>query len=238
MKNKPLTIAHRGYSAKFPENSLIAFEEAIKSGAQMIEFDVHLTADQDLVVTHDYVLGRIIKPQGEKGHIDDYTLSQCQQMGLPSLKEVLVLVNKRVALNVELKHETLKSPMHYEGMAQKVLDLIDVLDYRELVIISSFDETVLRTLRSLDSHIALGVLDHTPEINLKCELAKELKAKSYHPHFLHLNRAIVHQLHSQGLLIYPYTANTYAEFQRLLDLGVDGVITNEVGEFLVFLTET
>ncbi len=232
MKNKPLIIAHRGYSGKFLENTMLAFLEAIKANCQMIEFDVHLTNDLELVITHDYLLGRTVKA---KGAVDDYTLSDLQKLGCSSLKEVLTAVNKRVLLNIELKHETLKTPLHTEIMAIKVLSLINEMNYRDYVVISSFDESILRSLFAIDSKIRLGVLDHYPQKGLKLKLASEIKAYSYHPNFKKLDQSSALKLHANKLLIYPYTANKSLEFKKLLELNVDGIITNQVEDLRSFL---
>lgn len=232
MKNKPLIIAHRGYSGKFLENTMIAFLEAIKAQSQMIEFDVHLTSDLELVITHDYHLGRTVKA---KGNVDDYTLFDLQKLGCSSLREVLTAVNKKVALNIELKHETLKTPLHTEIMALKVLALINEMNYQSHVVISSFDESILKAIFEIDPSIRLGVLDHYPQKGLKLKLASDIKAYSYHPNFLKLDSKIVSQIRSKNLLIYPYTANTVAEFKKLIELKVDGIITNEVLDLRTYL---
>ncbi|MDD4974146.1 MAG: glycerophosphodiester phosphodiesterase family protein [Bacteriovorax sp.] len=243
--NRPLIIAHRGYSAKYPENTLIAFERAIECKCDMIELDVHLTEDSQLIVAHDYILGRT---SNGRGAIDSHSLSDLQKLDcgswfgkefsnqlMPSLKEVLIKVDKRVTINVELKHETLKTSAHYQIMAENILSLIEELGYRDLIIISSFNEQILRTLRKQDSTIRLGILDNNPEKHFLIELVREISAYSYHKNHIKLNQGNIQQMHRAGLKVYPFTANTIKSFEKLCSLNVDGIITNQVEDLRKFL---
>jgi glycerophosphoryl diester phosphodiesterase len=239
MKNHLKIIAHRGFSARYPENSLLSFEEAIKHGCDAIELDVHLTKDAELVVHHDYKMGRTAKI---KGTIDSHFLSDLQnedcgswlslefkKQKIPSLREVLKMVDKRVWINIELKHESLKSHSHYQIMTVRVLSLVYEMNYEEHVLITSFDDKLLRTIRLIDPMIKLGILDQNkPGKRLKLKLAEEIKAYSYHPYYLRMNTRRVSLLHLHGMKIFPYTANTEMSFKRLWNLKVDGIITNEV----------
>ncbi|MBC7538540.1 MAG: hypothetical protein H7281_06955 [Bacteriovorax sp.] len=243
--NRPLIIAHRGYSGKYPENTLIAFERAIECHCDMIELDVHLTKDSHLIVAHDHLLGRTVNGRGA---IDSLSLSDLQKKDcgswfkkefsdqrMSSLKEVLIKINKRVSVNIEIKHETLKSPGHYKIMAEKVLSLIEELGYRDLIIISSFDEQILRKIRSMDATVRLGILDHESEKTLKFNLVRDIKAFSYHHNHIRLNSKNIQQMHNEGLKVYPYTANTVKSFEKLSSLNVDGIITNQVEDLREFL---
>ncbi|MEZ4816194.1 MAG: glycerophosphodiester phosphodiesterase family protein [Bdellovibrionota bacterium] len=111
-----LVIAHRGYSEKYPENTLLAFQEAIKLRASAIELDIHLTKDNELVVTHDFKLGRCVQASGT---VNTYTLSELTSMDagsfkgsefknekVPSLESVLSLINHQCPLNIEIKRNS------------------------------------------------------------------------------------------------------------------------------------
>ena len=243
--NRPLIIAHRGYSAKYPENTLIAFERAIECECDMIELDVHLTKDSQVIVAHDYHLGRT---SNGRGAIDSHLLSDLQKLDcgswfgkefsnqiMPSLKEVFVKVDKKVAINIEVKDESLKTPAHHQIMAENILSLIEESGYRDLVIISSFNERILRTLRKLDPTIRLGILDNNPEKHFLIELVREISAYSYHKNHIKLNPGNVQQMHRAGLKVYPFTANTSRSFEKLCLLNVDGIITNQVEDLKKFL---
>ena len=112
---KPTVIAHRGFSAIAPENTLPAFQNAIDAGADMIEFDIRLTRDQQFVVIHDATLERTTNG---RGIVENHTLSELQTLDagswfgrefagtvLPSLGETLSLCRNRILVNIEVKTE-------------------------------------------------------------------------------------------------------------------------------------
>lgn len=244
-RNHPLVIAHRGFSGKFPENTMLAFQKAIEARADMIEFDVHLTKDKKLIVTHDYQLGRNIKSSGT---LSDFSFNELQSMDCgswfsakfkneypPSLLDVLQLIKKSsIELNIEIKHESLKTPALARHMAKEVLMNCQKLNVVKKVIVSSFYYDVLRELRQLNKTIRIGVLDNSPHQGLKLDVAQELRAYSYHPNFKFLNQEIVRDLHQAGLKIYSYTPLTLKDFQILKKLEVDGLISDHVEKLYNF----
>jgi glycerophosphoryl diester phosphodiesterase len=227
-KNQIINVAHRGYSGKYLENSLEAIEKSLGI-AQMIEFDVHLTKDEELVVTHDFELGRTI---ALKGNVDDYTLNDLKKMNTPSLADVLALTRDKIHLNVELKEETVeRRAVKINIMVTKTLNLLKEFGFnheQNNFCISSFNEDVLQKIAQLDSKIKLGVLHHYPEKGLKLEFAKKINAFSYNPNHKKLTAKDVEVLNKAGLKVYPYTANTIAEFKKLHEFKVDAIITNEI----------
>ncbi len=232
---KPLIIAHRGYSAKFTENTIPAFNAAIDCGCDMIELDVHFSHDNQLVVFHDLKLKRIT---GRKKRVVDYAAEELRVLNIPTLREVLSVIQKRVPLNIEIKHETIKHSEYRKMMVKKLLDLLGETNTKENVLISSFDDALLRDLRKSDETIALGILDHNhPRQRLKLELIKEIKPFSYHPNQRSLNEKHMTLLRNEGLKVYSYTANEIKQFQKLCSLGVDGIITNEVEQLFRYLTD-
>jgi len=230
---KPLIIAHRGYSAKFTENTIAAFNAAIDSGCNMIELDVHFSHDNQLVVFHDLKLKRIT---GRTKRVVDYAAEELRSLNIPSLREVLSVIQKRVPLNIEIKHETIKHSEYRKLMVKKLLELLGELAMKESVLISSFDDSFLRELRKNDTEIALGILDHNhPRQKLKVDLIQEIKPFSYHPNQRTLTERHMNVLKNEGLKVYSYTANDIRQFQKLCALGVDGIITNEVEQLHRYL---
>jgi len=230
---KPLIIAHRGYSAKYTENTIAAFNAAIDCGCNIIELDVHFSHDNQLVVFHDLKLKRIT---GRKKRVVDYGAEELRALNIPSLREVLSTVQKRVPLNIEIKHETIKHFEYRKLMVKKLLDLLGETAMKDNVLISSFDDSFLLELRKNDEQIALGILDHNhPRQKLKLSLIHEIKPFSYHPNQRGLNEHHMHLLRKEGLKVYSYTANDIRQFQKLCSLGVDGIITNEVEQLHRYL---
>jgi glycerophosphoryl diester phosphodiesterase len=130
----PWFIAHRGYRAKYPENTLIAFQAALDAGVQMIELDVALSRDRKLVVIHDATLERTTNG---KGAVSDHTLAQLKQLDaggwfharfagehLPELSEVLDLVDGQVMINIEIKPHAYEPRHPLDAVERQTLELV------------------------------------------------------------------------------------------------------------------
>ena len=134
----PLNIAHRGFSSRFPENTMLAFAEAEKAGCDGIELDVHLTSDGVPVVIHDEDIRRTTDGEGLVG---SFTLSELQAFNasaswkgehpfqkIPSMEEYFEWVKgTNLMTNIELKN----SIVRYEGMEEKVLALAERYGMKE-----------------------------------------------------------------------------------------------------------
>jgi glycerophosphoryl diester phosphodiesterase len=246
--DKLLVIAHRGYSAKYPENTLAAFQAAIAAGADMIELDVHLTRDGALIVTHDFELGRTSNGKGNILSHDSATLRALDAGSwfdadfrferFPVLGEVLALAKGKIDLNIELKEETLINPEAYEAMATKTLVLVRSHGMIDQVIVSSFEWKALEAVRAQNSGIRLGLLNHEPDQGLRWDKAERIRPYSYHPNQAKLSESAAREIHGRGLKLLPYTANTDEEFRRLRSIGADGIITNEVEKLKTFTERT
>ena len=125
-------IGHRGYPAKYPENTLAAFEAAIEAGAVMIELDVMLSRDRKVVVIHDATLDRTTNG---KGSVADLTLAELKQLDagswfdaqfvgqqIPELSEVLDLVNGRAYVNIEIKSNAYEAHHPPDAIEKQVVD--------------------------------------------------------------------------------------------------------------------
>jgi glycerophosphoryl diester phosphodiesterase len=237
MKNKFLVIAHRGFSEKYPENTLLAFEEALNLGAPAIELDVHLTKDQQLVVTHDFSFGRTIKA---KGNVLDYTLTELCQMDagswkkkefasekIPSLEQVLKLINSKCLLNIEIKKETLVDKKAYETMILKLLSTVSFYDLKN-ILFSSFDPYALKVLREHSPQARIAYLDDRPDQGPKISEALSLKSECYNVSLKRLNQEIVADLQKAGLKVFSYTAKNMKDLELARGLGVDGVFADNL----------
>lgn len=149
--------AHRGCSMMNPESTLMAFEKAAKlDGITGIEFDVQLTKDGEIVVIHDE---RVDRTTDGTGNVRDYTLAELKKLSItgdddtyriPTLREVLELLkpycmNKGLKLNIELKN----SVVRYEGMEQKVIDVVSEYGLESYVVYSSFNHDSIGLVRQL-----------------------------------------------------------------------------------------
>ncbi|RVU70796.1 MULTISPECIES: glycerophosphodiester phosphodiesterase family protein [Lactobacillus] len=147
---KTVIFGHRGYPAKFTENSLEGFRYALEHGAEGVEFDVQLTKDSVPIVMHDEKVDRTTDGQG---WVKDFTLAEIRQLHLangepvPELKELFgVLENHDLLINLEFK----TSIVHYPGIEKTVFDLAKQYQFVHPIIFSSFDYVTLKNCQELD----------------------------------------------------------------------------------------
>ena len=227
---RPLVIAHRGSSGERPENTLPAFERAIEQSADMIETDLHLSSDGVVVIHHDAELERL----GEEGEIRDRTASELAAMNaapgvaiaekMPTLLDILDGFGERMQFNLELKVG--RDDAAYEGLEDVVVSAVEARGLMPRMLFSSFYDPVLARLRerSVSARIALLISPRAPVAIF--ERAARVSAEAINPDVRLVTRELVEQAHAEGLRVYPYTANESEEMERLLDCGVDGIITN------------
>ncbi len=234
-------IAHRGYSAKAPENTLAAFQLAMDTGADVIELDVTLTKDGIPIVIHDDTLNRTTNG---KGLVLAMTLKDLKKLDagswfnpsfseekLPTLEEVLQLVNKKIIVNVEIKKE---SAMKIE---EKVLEIVSKYGMESMVFISSFAHNSLFKIKELNPEIPTGYLiDHSiNEIDQR-------NIEKLQPSAIHLPINKITQADMDFALMYNipvriYTVNNVAQMKRAQDLCVDGIFTDQLEVALNFFTK-
>jgi len=228
-----LVIAHRGASGHAPENTLAAFRRALEMGARAIEFDVHQTADHELVVAHDDDLKRCagvkrklkaMRWAGEAEAVDVGTWFDERFRGerLPRLQDVLDLAPEPVELHLELKHGS----SVYPGIERRVLDCVRRAGAQRRVLVSSFDHAALFSVRSLDGNARLGYLLGLTRLARAFAEMKEISAESLNVSQRQAASRVVKAAHERGYKVLVYTVNAPEERDRLARLGVDGVFTN------------
>jgi len=221
---RPQIIAHRGASGYGLENSLDAFRKAVEMKADMIELDVFTLKDGQVVCFHDGGLKRLT---GTEGKIVEYTLPELNQLTLsdgsriPLLSEAMKVMDKQLRLNVELK-----GPGTAEPTYRIIQDFIKHHGWKiEDFHISSFRHDELKKMRELDSRIEIGILPHGSPLKAMA-VGKEVGAYSINAYQGSLNPETVAELRGAGFKIFAWTVNDHADIRRLLDLGIDGFITN------------
>lgn len=219
-----LKIAHRGASGHAPENTLSSFRKALKLKADMVELDVQLTKDKKLVVIHDEKVDRLTNNQGK---VNSFTLAEIKKLKvknketIPTLEEVLDLINKKTKVNIELKAKNTAQPVstlinHY--LKNKNWNHNNFL-------VSSFNYPELKRFHRLNPKIKIGILfKRFPQLNL--DRAKQLKAYSLNPSVKQTTKKLITQAHQNKLKVFVWTANTKKEIERLKKLGVDGIFSN------------
>ena len=223
--DRPLVIAHRGASGYRPENTLPAYELAVEQDADMIEVDLHRTADGAVVVTHD---GDLLGLGGE-GEIVDASFENVRSLDagggskVPTLDEILDGFAARIPFNLELKR-----PRHgtYGGLEKIAWKAVAERKIENETLFSSFTDPVLAELRNLSpkARIALLLSRRFPDEWLP--RAQALGAEAVNPEVALADAELVARAHGQGLAVYVYTVDDVDVMKRLLDLGVDGLFTN------------
>jgi len=230
----PLIIAHRGAAGEAPENTLAAFELALRQGCDAIELDIHLSKDDELIVCHDRTIDRTTDGSGairdmivtELKHFDAGQWFHERYAGerIPLLKEVFDFVPEDILINVEIK-ET------YEGqIEERLVQLLRDCNRLSQVVVSSFDHKSLRRLSHIEPEVKIGLL-YTMNAVDHNELANLLGVPVYalHPYSKLMDREDILRATSHGLQVYPWTINTKAAMQQAIDNGVSGIITDYPG---------
>lgn len=224
-------FAHRGFSGKYPENTMLAFEKALEIGVDGIELDVQLSKDNEIVIIHDETIDRTTNG---KGLVKDFTLKDLssydasyifKDMGfnkIPTLREYFELIkNRNIITNVELKN----SVIYYIGLEEKVLELIKEFGIEKNIIISSFNHHSILKFKKLAPNIKCGLLIEGILINAG-EYTKKNEVECFHPNFTALNNITIDELKKNSIEINTWTVNKKEDIEYLLSKGIDGIISN------------
>ena len=216
-----LCIGHRGACGHEPENTLRSVRRALELGANGVEIDVQLV-EGELLVMHDAKLDRTTNG---RGYLARKPLAVLRELDaglgerIPTLREVLATVDRRALINIELKGRRTAGPV-----CALIGEFVHQRGWRyEDFLVSSFHRRELRAMT--DPMIPIGLLLTRPT-RLYSLSARRLRAVSVHPAVRYVTADFVADAHRRGLRVFPYTANTRAEIERLHRLGVDGVFTD------------
>lgn len=228
-----LNFAHRGFSGKFPENTMLAFRKAVEIGADGIELDVHLSKDGELVIIHDEKIDRTT--DGE-GFVADYTYDELLKFDasagfkgvygvnkIPTLREYFEFIKPvdGFLTNIELKTDK----NEYPGIELKTADLIAEFGLQNRIIISSFNHYSVLRFKEIMPEMKCGFL-YDCRIAAAGEYAKSRGVDCVHPSYTGLTEENVPEIKSNGIEINTWTVNSPDEVKRLYNLGVDSVIGN------------
>ncbi|AXO81260.1 glycerophosphodiester phosphodiesterase [Olleya aquimaris] len=219
-----LKIGHRGAKGHVTENTLQSIQKAMDFNVDGIEIDVHVCKTGELVVFHDFTLDRLTNGTGEIGK---KTLSQLQnlqvedQYTIPTLREVLQLIDNKLLINIELKGEGTAIPT-----CNIIQELINDKKWSlDNILVSSFQQNELVDVFNYDSNIPLGVLTKA-SVNQAIVFAKTINAKAIHPSFSLLSKNNVQKAKEEGLLVNAWTVNTKQAIKRIKSYQVDAIISD------------
>ena len=244
----PIAIGHRGSAGDAPENTLESFERALAAGAAVLESDVHLTRDGFPVLLHDDEVGRVTEGSGA---VRDLALAelQCLDAGfrfspdggrshpfrgrglrIPTLAEALdALPGAR--FNLELKQDV-------PGMVERTLEVVRAAGREELTLLTAAEDALMARLRDVLARdpcdVAIGASTGDVLDFVRTALSGERPRPG--PMALQIptefagrplaTRELVLHAHAHEVQVHVWTVNDPAEMARLLDLGVDGIVSD------------
>ncbi|WP_300619666.1 glycerophosphodiester phosphodiesterase [uncultured Fusobacterium sp.] len=224
-------FAHRGYSGKYPENTMIAFKKALECEVDGIELDVQLTKDGEVVIIHDETIDRTTTG---KGFVVDYTYEELERFDasfkfkalgfnkIPTLREYFQLVKDYdIVTNVELK----TGINEYLGIEEKVWELIKEYNLEEKVIISSFNHFSVMRMKDIAPQLKYGFLSEDWIIDAG-KYTHSHGVQCYHPRFNNLIPDVIKELKKYNLEINTWTVNLEEDMRYLYSNNIDVIITN------------
>jgi glycerophosphoryl diester phosphodiesterase len=256
---------HRGARGLLPENSIPAFVRALDLGVTTVELDVVLSADGDVVVSHDpwfsslicsHPDGRPVSKEEEKDlilfsmsyrEIAGYDCGSRGHPGFPDqrpvattkplLKDVILASEEHadstgrspVLYNIEIKSSPERDGVYYSSVEVYARGLYNVLVAEDLLdrsLVQSFDPRALEAIRAIDSEIPLALL-----VNNELGLSENLSRLTFSPDVYSPNKRLVDgklvaEAHRKRIRVIPWTVNDVVLMKELMDLGVDGLITD------------
>jgi glycerophosphoryl diester phosphodiesterase len=232
VRPRTLVHGHRGARAVYPENTIAGFSYAIQVGADALELDVAATKDDMVVVSHD----PHIRPQI---YIRELTLAELRgfNLGIPTLDEVLSLAPGGVfKFDIEIKSFPNRPELTPEPEAFAGLVLHEIRRHRleSRVVVQSFDFRTLRDMHRLAPEIRLAALWEGQPRDF-VNIARSAQASIVAPLFTLITPEQVATAHGAQLQVVPWTANTPEDWQKLVDSGVDGIITDDPAALIEFL---
>jgi glycerophosphoryl diester phosphodiesterase len=252
-----LVHGHRGARALRPENTLPAFEYAISVGVDVLELDLAVTKDNVVVVSHDPVLPSLIcKGPTERPAIRALTLSELRRYDcgslknpayprqvpvpgsrVPTLDEVFALAPRgSFEFNIETKLSEAQPELAPEpdDFARLVLEVIRRHKLEKRVMVQSFDWRTLHALKKLAPEIRRSALYEKGEKDF-VTIAREADATIVSPQYNLVTPEKVRAAHAAGLQVVPWTPNTPADWDRMIDARVDAIITDDPAALIAYL---
>ncbi len=219
--------AHRGFSSKAPENTLPAFQAAIDSLADYVEFDVQMTQDGEMIILHDTNLSRTC---GVNKFIWNTTFDEVRaldagswfskeyiQTQIPTLEEVISLCKGKILMNIEIKGNN-----HFKDLEEKVVAMIQQYGIQKQCVVQSTDYATLKKVKKLDSSITTGLI----LMGAYGEFEESSNIDFFSIRSTFVNRNMVESAHKNGKAVYAWTVNNKNEIRRMKILKVDNIITD------------
>ncbi|NLJ79858.1 MAG: glycerophosphodiester phosphodiesterase [Firmicutes bacterium] len=233
LAQKKVTVAgHRGYKAKFPENTILSFAEAIKLGVDMLEIDLNMTRDKEIIIIHDTTLDRTTNGSGP---VRNYTLAEIKKLDagswfegrfknltVPTLLELIQLLqdDAQMLLNVEIKDRT-------EEMADAAVKLLAKEGLIERCVFTCFDAAILGYISDKYSLKTQGFPGHKMDNFIPGENGTYGKMWAVGIEMSLLTPRLVQEFQERNILAWSYCPDTDAEVMHSLDCGATLMTCND-----------
>ena len=233
---KPLVIAHRGYSLVAPENTILSYRKAIEAGADMIELDINLTRDGELVMIHDH---RLERTTNGTGYVHDHTLSDIQLLDagyhfrpyikgatIPTTEETIKLaIETGIKVCFEIKGGEVERA---KIIARKLMALFIKYKVFEWASISSYYPEACAVARELSPELVI-TRERLPD-DSKFKLTEAIKQANILnspimlSDFHTLDKKAVDGLHTAGIAMWSWNPFERSEIEQVIAFGVDGIM--------------
>ncbi len=238
MRTFPTIVGHRGARGEAPENTAAGFQVALEAGVTEIELDVRLSRDGHLIVVHD---ANVTRTTGERGKAHHYTLSQLEvldarrntpgwhsPLGIPSLREVVDLCGPSMRFQFEVKGAD-RAILH--RLAHQLVDFISQRQMNDRVVVTSSHTGFLRMLGTMTAHIERGYVAEY-RYQQPTRRAVALGCTWLMPRHTLVTPALMRRARRRNLKVSTWTVNDLTRAERMVELGVDGIITDFPTSFI------
>lgn len=263
-QKKVLVHGHRGSRGTHPENTLPAFQEAKAAGVDVLELDMHLTADDVVVITHEpMITGKLCRDANGKpvkkpvairslkaADVAQYDCGNVKQERFPDqmllaktpMPTLEVLLEWRakeapeIWLNIETKMTAPKPTLVPDPklFATKVIELLRKYHAVDRTILQSFDFRTLEAAKAIEPKLLLSCLFDDKEKDIVDRTVK-VGAQVISPHFNLVTAEVMIQARAKNLQVVPWTLNTEVEWKKAVDLGVNAIISDYPRKLIQFL---
>ncbi len=228
---RPFAIGHRGAMGHAPENTMASFQRGWELGAGLVELDIHVSADDALIVIHDE---RLDRTTDSSGLVAELTVDQIKRAdagswygpefageGVPLLSEVIEWARGKIGLAIEVKN----GPIFYPRIAELLVRELDQREFVDEALVISFDHPALRRLKELNPRIKTGML-YGARLLDPVAAARAVGAEVVRPRHDYLAPEDVEPLHRAGIAVSPWNVQDEWAMRRAIEMGVDSFGTN------------
>ena len=229
-------FAHRGYSSKYPENTMTAFRKALEAGADGIELDARMTQDGKIVVMHDSTVDRTTNGSGKVRELSFAEIlsldagfkkdAMFENEHIPVLEQVFDELGRKMLINVELcNYEEGDNRM----LANQTVDLIEKYRLVDTVIVSSFRFNNLAYIKDRNPNISCALLSQKGIQGWFSRkfLNHSVSVDALHPYYTDVNASMLHKEQLCGRQVRAWTVNNPVDICNLYKMGVNAIFTDD-----------